>query len=478
MNKSYYQLFPLLILFLIITLAFSLIIPVFSAPDEPFHFEYIQFLAKNKSLPNQTVENKSISTEGFNPPLYYFIKAIFLCLLSPNKAEDIKIYEHQDITRFVKNPSRGFRTEIYPPLNPHYMKWRQGNDKNMFLTTKEDWFPFSGSIRVIHFLRIISIFFGCLTVTFIFKTAQIIFPDNKNLPLLAASLCAFNPQFIFLSGSLNNDNLVILWSTLSLWLFTKLMLNEYEDRKKIIIFLGIFIGLGFITKINLSGIVLIAVMGIIYQSFTERLLKLPDLITNLCLFLGSVAVFSGWYFFRNINMYGLNDPLGWRLQAINNPDLILPAQYRVEFFKTIFFQRLFTSFWGLFDWLTLPLPYWAYWVYGLMSIFGVAGLMYVFLSKKSSKKIKTCFFLYLATVLAAIGNLVILNFTFLSAQARLIFPVMVCICIFMALGIDIAIEHFTGLLRIKAEIPVYGFTIFLISLDLYALIWIIYPVYR
>jgi len=441
-------------------------------------FEYIQFLAKNKSLPNQTIENKSISTEGFNPPLYYFIKAIFLSFLSQNKAADIKIHNHQDIAHFYNDPSKGFRPEIYPPLNSNYVKWRQGKDKNMFLTTKEDKFPFSGSVRVLHLLRLISVFLGCLTIIFIFKTIHIIFPNNKNLSLLAASLCAFNPQFNFLSGSLNNDNLVVLWATLAIWLLTKLMLNEYKDQKKVMIFLGLCIGFGFITKVNLSGIALIVVMGIIYKSLAERQKKFKHLFRNLLLFIGSIGIISGWYFVRNVYMYGWNDPLGWRLQAIQNPSLILPAQYRGVFFKNIFFQRLFISFWGLFDWLTISLPRWAYWIYGLISLIGIVGLSVAFWEKDHSKRIKMCFLLYLVAIFVTIANLVILNFTFLSAQARLIFPVMLCICMFMALGIDSAIQYVAGRFKMKANILVYGFIMLLISLDLYALVLVIYPIYR
>ncbi len=478
MEKTCHQFVFIIILFILISLAFSLVIPVFNAPDEPFHFEYIQFLAKNKSLPNQTIANESISTEGFNPPLYYFIKAIFLSFLSPNKAADIKIHNHQDIARFYNDPSKGFRTEIYPPLNPDYVKWPQGKDKNMFLTTKEDRFPFSDSVRVLHLLRIISVFFGCLTIIFIFKTAHIIFPNNKNLSLLAASLCAFNPQFNFLSGSLNNDNLVILWATMAIWLLTKLMLNEYNDQKKIMIFLGLCIGFGFITKVNLSGIALIVVIGIIYKSMAERQEKFKSLFTNLILFIGPIGIISGWYFVRNVYMYGLKDPLGWRLQAIQNPTLILPAHYKGVFFKKIFFQRLFTSFWGLFDWLTIFLPNWAYWIYGLISMMGIAGLVNSLWGERHPKRIKMCFLLYFVAIFITIANLVILNFTFLSAQARLIFPAMVCICIFIALGIDIAFRYITKLVKIKAHILVYGFILLLIGLDLYALVWVIYPIYR
>ncbi|MGA1840776.1 MAG: DUF2142 domain-containing protein [bacterium] len=456
-----------------------MVIPVFNAPDEPFHFEYIQFLAKHKTLPNQAVEEKSIHSEGFNPPLYYLINTVFLRLLSPKKAaSDIQIHNFQDILNFGRSPYKIFRSDIYPPLNPDYMKWGKGKDKNMFLTTREDRFPFSGSIRVIHLLRIISLIFGALTVFFIFKTALILFPENKNIALLAASLCALNPQFNFLSGSLNNDNLVILCATISIWFLTRLIVTENDNQKKIVASLGIFLGICLITKLNISGFVIVAILGIIYSSLVNKPKKLQNLSVNLLLFLGLLVIIAGWYFIRNASIYGLEDPMGWGLQAIQNPALVMRPELRAMFFKKLFFQRLYTSFWGLFDWLTIPLTNWMYWIYGIISIMGILGLVIIFVEKSYPKRTKICLLLFLLAILISFASLVALNLKFVSAQARLIFPVMAGICIFMALGIHTAFKYLSRLAKIKTDIFIYAFIVFLIGLNLFALFGIIYPVYR
>lgn len=478
MNGTYRQIILIIVLFTIICMAYSMVIPIFNAPDEPFHFEYIQFLGQKKSLPDQTDETRAISTEGFKPPLYYLINAIFLNLFSENKAADIHIHNYKDIVNFCRDPSKGFRSGIYPPLNPKYIKWGQGQERNMFLTTGEDKFPFSGSVRTIHLLRIISILFSVVTVFFIFKTTQLLFPNHKHLALLTASVCAFNPQFIFLSGSLNNDNLIIMFATLSIWLLTKLLINADNSSRLTITLLGVFIGLGLMTKINIAGIVLIAIAGIIYSSLAKGQKRLQNLSCDLIIFLGPIVILSGWYFLRNVFIYGFNDLLGWRLQAIQNPGLVMPARFRALFFKKVFFQRLFTSFWGLFDWLTIPLPNWAYWIYGLISTTGILGLIISLKGKKHTKGIRVCFLLYLAAILICIANLVFLNFTFVSAQARLIFPAIAPICIFIAIGIDRVIRYLTKLPQIKESILAYGFILLLIGLDFYALFWLLYPIYR
>lgn len=482
MNKKNWRVIIIIVLFVAISLAYSIIIPVFNAPDEPFHFEYIRYLAKTKSLPNQAREKEAISTEGFNPPLYYFINAIFLNLFSKDNASDIRINNFKDIARFYRNPSSRFRQEIYPPLNPNYVKWGRGRDKNMFLVTEEDRFPFSGSIAVIHLLRIIAILFGAFTVFFTFKTAQLLLPQNEDMAIIAVSLCALIPQFNFLSGSLNNDNLVILFSALSIWLLTKYILFEHDRQRIMVTFLGIFTGLGLITKRNICAVLPAIVIGITYKSLaggTDTFKKrVKDLVINLCLFSMPIAAIAGWFSVRNIIIYGIKDPLGWGLRGIQNPGLLMQDKFRGLFFKKVFFKRLFTSFWGLFDWLTIPLPKWAYFIYGIISLSGILGLFVAFIKKGVHTKIKICSILYLVIISVAIANLIILNFTFISAQARLILPAITCFCIFFAMGIDSTIKYIAGLIKIKTDIFVNAFIIILLGLNLYALIFIIYPVYH
>jgi 4-amino-4-deoxy-L-arabinose transferase-like glycosyltransferase len=491
----------IIILFVVLSLAFSLIVPVFDAPDEPYHFEYMRFLAEHRKLPNQTVAELSLTTEGFNPPLYYLIGAMPLGILSRDNASDIGIHTEQDLMDLAYNPDAGFSKRIYPPLNPAYIKLGRGRERNMFLTTSQDKFPFSGSIRVIHLIRLISIIFGALTVFFVFKTAETLFPDRKGVALLAAGLCAFNPQFTFLSGVLNNDNLVTMFSTISLYLLTKLIISERDKPKlKWLLGLGATLGLGLISKVNISFLVVISGLGLIYQAMSgaaggrERKLtqKLIGMIRNLALFLLPIAAISGWFFVRNVSIFGLDDPLGWKLQAIQNPELVMPGQIRAQFIKYSLGPRLFTSFWGQFDWLTIRLPSWAYWIYGLISLMFLVGVAIFLLAgaggdktggKKSkmerrTKRAAVCLWLYLAAIFMAVTNIIILDLSFFSDQGRLIFPVIAPLCIFMALGTGSVLDRLSRLFKIKPGLLVYSFILLQIGLNLYSLIAVVYPIYR
>ena len=51
--------------------------------------------------------------------------------------------------------------------------------KNRLTHLSEEVFPFSGTAYSVHVLRIFSIFFGIITLIFIYKITQLIFPHEK-----------------------------------------------------------------------------------------------------------------------------------------------------------------------------------------------------------------------------------------------------------------------------------------------------------
>ena len=60
-----------------------------------------------------------------------------------------------------------------------------------------------------------------------YALARRIFPDRPSIPIGTALLIAFNPMFIFITASVNNDNLTILLTSLALYLS---VLCWYEPR--------------------------------------------------------------------------------------------------------------------------------------------------------------------------------------------------------------------------------------------------------
>ncbi|MBV7331105.1 glycosyltransferase family 39 protein [Chloroflexi bacterium TSY] len=105
------------------------------------------------------------------------------------------------------------QTGIYQP-NPQFM-WRSGggDDVNIALHHTAETFPYRGHSLLLHLSRLTSVLMGAGTVILILLIGRVIFPKNPEIGTFAACLTALNPQFLFISGSINNDNLLILTAT-------------------------------------------------------------------------------------------------------------------------------------------------------------------------------------------------------------------------------------------------------------------------
>jgi len=161
--------------------------------------------------------------------------------------------------------------------------------------------------------------------------------------------------------------------------------------------------------------------------------------------------------------------------------LFATTKLEKSLFKKVFFQRLFTSSWGQFDWLTIKLPAWAYSFYGLVSLMGVYGIANYFRTasqKPRAEKLRVTIWIYLASIFLSLVNLIFLNFTFLSAQGRLLFPIISPVCILISIGMNESLAYFSRFLNLKSNRLIACFILFFIVLNLYSLIFTIYPVYH
>ena len=72
----------LLLLYLITGTIYSLVTPVFEAPDEIWHFNFIRVLATERALPEQPTEGKDMwLREAGQPLLYHLVSALLIAPL-------------------------------------------------------------------------------------------------------------------------------------------------------------------------------------------------------------------------------------------------------------------------------------------------------------------------------------------------------------------------------------------------------------
>ena len=77
----------------------SVVTPIFEAPDENYHFAFIQRLSQSWELP---VQNAAVKTpwyqEGSQPPLYYMLAAIITAWIDTSDLDKVRrLNPHADI---------------------------------------------------------------------------------------------------------------------------------------------------------------------------------------------------------------------------------------------------------------------------------------------------------------------------------------------------------------------------------------------
>jgi len=75
--RAHWAIGLILIAFIGLGVTYSLVTPVFEAPDEIQHYFYVKYLADERSLPALTIpEEEAFQQEGSQPPLYYLLGAL------------------------------------------------------------------------------------------------------------------------------------------------------------------------------------------------------------------------------------------------------------------------------------------------------------------------------------------------------------------------------------------------------------------
>jgi 4-amino-4-deoxy-L-arabinose transferase-like glycosyltransferase len=338
----------ILALYVILALIYSASVPIFEAPDEPAHFLYANDLAEGDGLP--VLDYAMSPREYHQPPLYYWLVAGVLRWFNTNGYKD----------HTVRNPHAAISDASTP-----------GN-KNAYLHDPDsDGWPYTGFSLAIHVGRLVSIALGTITVWATYKLARQLFspshtPESRGadrpgssqlgLALAAASVVAFNPQFLFISSALNNDNAVTAISSLAL-----LAVVTYYGRPRSlgwVLGLGALGGLAMLTKTTGLAVLALIVVALIGKAIRQRLYARLWLDVGLVIFVA--ALIGGWWYIRNALLY--DDPFLSRymqrwLTNEGAPRTAIGILHR--------FQQGEVSFWGTFGWLSIT---WDEWIYTILRI--------------------------------------------------------------------------------------------------------------
>ena len=174
-------LLTLLTLYTLLALAYWLATPIYEGPDEPMHYAYVRHLVEKRSLPPLSGYGGShpAHQETSQPPLYY-VTAALLTFWVPDQGDYATLLE--------RNPHFAYPA---PPTVP--------DNKNTWLHTSAEAFPWHGTVLAVRLTRLVSLLFGALGVLATWGLARELWPSSQWLPLAAAGVTAFTPQFLFMS---------------------------------------------------------------------------------------------------------------------------------------------------------------------------------------------------------------------------------------------------------------------------------------
>jgi 4-amino-4-deoxy-L-arabinose transferase-like glycosyltransferase len=310
----------------------TVLVPLFEAPDEIWHFAFIEVMAREGVLPVQPTEGKDAwLRESGQPPLYHILCAL---LVAP--------FDTSDFPGFVR----------FNAAHPAVNAGSESDASNVFIHTPYEAYPYRGSVWVVHLLRLCGILWGAGTIVGVYWVAQEIAPGHPVLALTAAAITAFNPHFIFISSVINNDIAAACLCTVVLGLCIRL--TRTRPRYGTVVVLGLSLGLALLSKVSALALLPLVALALSLAWWRDR--NWRALIVRGAMILVLAGAVAGWWYVRNWVLYG--DPLGWGvwLQDIGITRITLGELLRQ-------FGHVFTSFWSPADGLY---PRTVFWGLGLL----------------------------------------------------------------------------------------------------------------
>lgn len=337
-------LLPLSLLYLTLATLYNATNPLFEAPDEIWHYLYVRHLAEGRGLPVQAPRHSHLlaQQEAGQPPLYYATAAL-LTFWAPRA--DLAALVVENLHATIGHPSV------------------PGN-KNRFVHGPAERFPWTGEVLTVHLVRATSTLWGLLTVLLTYALARQI-GVSPALALSASLTVALIPQFLYMTSAVNNDSAAAATGALLLW--SALRTSQRPPTIRGALGLGAVLGLATLAKpSSLVGAVLVAAALGLAARHTAR--PWPTLLRSLVLAgLATLAV-CGWWFGRNVLLYGELVPLRVFLGRARLDDEVPSlAQVLADL------PGLFASFWALFGWFSVPAPPEDYVHFGLLSLLAVLG---------------------------------------------------------------------------------------------------------
>ena len=393
------------LLFLLIGSVYLYAAPNFEASDSAQHIGVIKWIAERGELPVQSPDHAQLfGQEASQPPLYYLLMAA--------------VFSAFDTADFDERYRPSPFTAIGVPA-----RWGNRN----LLIYKQVYPPdLSGSSLALYAIRFLSLCMGAAAVTAVYQAARVAVPGRPGAALLAGSLTAFNPQFLFISASVSNDALINLLAALLSWRMLLMLRDGFDKRRSLL--LALLIALAALTK--LSGLTVAAVVGLaaLWTLMQRRDIRGFALLAGATLAL-TLLIAGPWYL-RNVALYGELLGTSTMLDHFGRRE-ITPWRLVVKEF-----QGLRVSFWAVFGAFNILAHETYYHIMDLLSLAGAGGMLVVLARNRRDRGLLIS--LGFLALLLIVGALMLFWWSLQTwaSTGRLLFPYITSISLLLALGLS------------------------------------------
>ena len=374
--------------------------------------------------------------EATQAPLYYLLGAIVIALIDTSNAADF----------YQRRPDSPLgRADIPGP-------------KHMFRFRGDRSFPYVGTMFAVKVLRLFSMLLGVCTLYFTFRCAQVLATDHNRMALFATAFVAFNPMFLFINNSVNNDALVTEGVSLGIYL----ILRSTGESRSARHYAALGLLAGAITLAKLSGLILAPVL--LASALLNKSLRLEQRCAAVLAFSFGFLAISGWWFLRNWLHY--DDWDAFRLHAA------LAGGAREHYMPLAVFREwsgFLKSYCGVFGGFNVIYPDWIYSVLFAIMFVGASS----FVAFLVQTRLAVSRDLYWLVLLAVINFVTLAHWTgrIMGSQGRLMFPSVGAAALLFAVGL----EALPPRIRDGLMCSIVGF---LLATALYGVFWVIPGAYQ
>jgi hypothetical protein len=397
-------------LYFLLAVGYSLLMPLWEAPDEPAHYHLAWHLATYEEYPSQ-----ELNYERHQPRAFYYFGSWVIRALDSVDTELTRFQRPKEYPFTIRKPERRF-------------EWTDQNYRFLW-----------GA----YILRWVNILVGSVALWLNWKTFKQIGPTQATLCLAALAFAALTPQYLHIMSSVNNDALGTLAGALLFYLAIRFLVYPSVLFGLLTILLAILLPLFTkLTVLPISAAVLVILAWNWLFGFPH---KRWLLYSGMLILLGA-GVF---YLLFPETVQSAFGEIQWRLSGLRRNALT------EKYIRSVSSQIVWT-YWGKVGWLAVGLPFW---IIQLLTGLGLAGMILHLFSSFKSRVHGLQLGLWLAVWLVAVFSLLAVfrnGLTTFATQGRLLFPAIGALSLLMVAG-----WHHTLPARAQRYLPLFVILLFL-----------------